>query len=194
VWEQKFYDAYLAYKTKKESINMVKLNNEVTLDIKLNTEELIKDLKKVQREAKKATQAIKEYDASSKKESEINTLLDLAGKYGFLLTATDSTSRGIGKTPALVQKAINENLAILVGSSQMARHIHETYGFKNTESCHALGFSQGRTKIRECNGFLVDDLVPSEKIVQFANMYNFSFKGGFSQDTININNNITKEY
>lgn len=176
MWERKFYGAYLAYKTKKGSINMVKLNNEVTLDIKLNTEDLIKDLKKVQREAKKATQAIKEYDASSKKENEINTLLDLAGKYGFLLTATDDMSRGIGKTHALIKKAIKENLVILVGNPAGLDYLRREYKYENITSPRKLDGIKGK----RFNGFLVDDLVTNVEIAKFADFTELEFKGGFS--------------
>lgn len=165
-----------------------------------DTEEVVHNLKRIQREAKNATQAIKGLELAqsiSKHQTEVDTLLNLASKYGFLLTATThDKSRGIGKTHALVKKAMAENLVILVSNMHEVDYMYNNFNFKNALSIrHITG---GLTMIDESQGFVVDDMVPIEYVEKLMTLYPYlELKGGFVSDSTTVklgNLQLEKEY
>ena len=151
---------------------------EIKVDLKINTEEIIADLKKVQREAKKATQEMRKLQVIQENKTEFEELLSLAGKHGFLLTAMTNESRGEGKTHALVKKALKENLAILVSCGSAGQSLLESYGFNNYFS--AINIELLDENFSRFDGFLVDDLVRTEQIKKFTEHSGLEFKGGFT--------------
>src|SRR5690606_27500016 len=54
-----------------------------------------------------------------------NQLLDISSQYGFLLTATNDSTRGIGKTTALINKAYDLDCTLIVGSHFMKKYVDE---------------------------------------------------------------------
>lgn len=171
--------------SKESVVSPLVINANFTFD---DLEIVISKLKSVQRETKKATQAVKELDTIAKaieQKDEVATLLDLADKYGFLLTAsTQHKSRGIGKTHALVNKAIKENLAIVVSGNSYVEYIKKTFDFDNVFSCRALRI---HALLRKFDGFLVDDLVPLEIVAEIMEKNtSIELKGGFVADKTTI--------
>lgn len=149
---------------------------ELKVDLKLNTEDIIKELKSVQREAKKATQAVKEWDTTY-----IEWLLNIAGKYGFILTATDEKSRAIGKTVAIINKARKEKLLIVVGSNAMVNYI--TPGNNPDKECISVPTLFNRRGFNfkdKYNGFLIDEGVSNKDIKEIIKITGLEFKGGFN--------------
>jgi len=165
---------------------MAKINSGITLDVKLNTEDLIKELKQVQREAKKATQAVKEYESIKEQKADIDQLLHLADKYNFILTGTNEKSRGIGKTSALINKANKEKLLIIVGHLQMSDYIKP--GLEPDILCATpeILFKQRGYNFKKFNGFITDDGVSNRLINQIKDFTGLEFKGGFNNLPISV--------
>jgi len=171
-----------------EKQELINATTSIRIDLDLGVDKIITDLKRIQREAKNATQAIKGLELAKNnmnRDKEIEILLDLASKNGFLLTAVSETSRGKGKTTAIVNKAKKENLLIVVGTVQMIDYIRP-----NSEpdiECITPDrlFSLG-LNFKKYNGFITDDGVPNKLIETIKNYTGLQFKGGFNTLSVSI--------
>lgn len=157
----------------------------IKIDLDLGVDKIITDLKRIQREAKNATQAIRELEGIQQEDKvardEILNLLNTASKYGFVLTATSQEdSRGIGKTHALVEKARREGLFILVGNYNSYKYIVEQFNFPNVVNVN------GYQKLPHSKYFLVDDLVPLKSLERFMIETGKEVIGGFVTDQTTV--------
>lgn len=172
-------DSEVKLDKQKETKNKV---TPLKIDLDLGIDKIVTDLKTVQREAKKATQAIKEMEFAQSQlnqEDEISTLLNLAGRYNFILTATNDSSRGIGKTVAMINKAKKENLLILVPFENGFQQICKQYNFNNFIVLSKIQDMHG-VQYHNFDGFLSEDLVSNEEIERFIEISGLDYKGGFN--------------
>lgn len=173
------------------------LNWDAEKVVNWDADQVVHDLKRIQREAKQATQSVRSLQLAqeSTNKNEIDQLLKLAGKYGFLLTATThDKSRGIGKTHSLVKKAVEEDLIILVANNTQVDYMSREFSFTNAVTPRNFRGIRGKG----FNGFLVDDMVSFEDIEKFMDYFpHLRLCGGFITDSTTIklgNLQLEKEY
>lgn len=165
-----------------EKQEIVNVTPSIKIDLDLGVDKIITDLKRIRREAKNATQAIKGLELTKtnmSREKEIEILLDLASKNGFLLTAMNETSRGTGKTTAIISKAKKENLLIVVGTVQVIDYIKPNsepdIECVTPDKLFSLGLD-----FKKYNGFIIDDGVPNKLIETIRKYTGLQFRGGFN--------------
>lgn len=165
----------------------------LSVQVNVDVEDGLKALKALQREAKKTVQELKgletlnvnmskySWDLSSET-NKAKKALEYSIELGVLFTDLGENIRGIGKTTALIEKAHELNVPIIVGNTTAQRnvikHIKELGIYVE---CYSANFPQelrGK-RLSNNNSFIVDDTITNSMILELQKI-GFKCIGGFN--------------